>query len=38
MARERFLVEGGLILPDKGTLLIASIEDEEYRDKKFSFW
>ena len=37
-ARDKWLVEGGLILPDKCTMHIASIEDEDYKNKKLHFW
>lgn len=37
-ARDKYLSKNGLIFPDRGTLFLASIEDEEYRNKKFAFW
>lgn len=37
-ARDKYLVEGGLILPDKCTMHIATFEDEEYSKKKKNFW
>ncbi|KCV73279.1 protein arginine N-methyltransferase 1 [Fonticula alba] len=37
-ARDKWLVEGGLILPDKATLLITTIEDGEYKESKHGFW
>lgn len=33
-ARDHYLVEGGLIFPDKATILMAAIEDGEYKDEK----
>lgn len=33
-ARDRWLKEGGLMLPDKATLLVGAIEDEQYRKEK----
>jgi type I protein arginine methyltransferase len=33
-ARDKWLVEGGLILPDKATLHVCAIEDEEYKKEK----
>ena len=33
-ARDKWLVEGGMILPDKATLCICAIEDEEYKHEK----
>jgi len=37
-ARDKFLVKDGLIMPDRGVLFLASIEDEEYRSKRLNFW
>jgi protein arginine N-methyltransferase 1 len=37
-ARDRYLVEGGLIMPDKATIHIAGIEDGEYKEEKVGFW
>ena len=37
-ARDRYLVEGGLIFPDKATLFVAGIEDGEYKEEKIGFW
>jgi type I protein arginine methyltransferase len=37
-ARDRWLVPGGLILPDKASLSLVAIEDAEYRDEKINFW
>lgn len=33
-ARDRWLQQGGLMLPDKATLLVGAIEDEQYRKEK----
>lgn len=33
-ARDRWLKEGGLMLPDKATLLVGAIEDEQYKKEK----
>lgn len=33
-ARDNYLVSGGLIFPDKATILMAAIEDGEYKDEK----
>lgn len=38
MARDKFLKKDGLIIPDRGVLFLASIEDEEFRNKKSDFW
>lgn len=37
-ARDRYLVKGGLIFPDKATIFAAGIEDGEYKDEKIGFW
>lgn len=37
-ARDKYLVEDGLIMPDKATIHIAGIEDGEYKDEKIGFW
>lgn len=37
-ARDKYLVEGGLILPDKCSMYIAGIEDGQYKDEKIHFW
>lgn len=37
-ARDKWLVKGGLILPDKCTMKVAAIEDHDYKDKKLHFW
>ena len=37
-ARDRYLAPGGLILPDKATMRMAFIEDEEYKEEKIGFW
>jgi len=33
-ARDRYLKQGGLIFPDKASMLIAGIEDREYKEDK----
>jgi protein arginine N-methyltransferase 1 len=37
-ARDRFLVKDGLIFPDKATLYIAGVQDEEFKQNKFKMW
>ena len=37
-ARDNYLVENGLIFPDKATLYVAGIEDGEYKEEKIGFW
>ncbi|KAL9108299.1 MAG: hypothetical protein Q9227_006897 [Pyrenula ochraceoflavens] len=37
-ARDKYLAPGGKIFPDKATILMAAIEDGEYKDDKIGFW
>ncbi|CCE91975.1 protein-arginine omega-N methyltransferase HMT1 TDEL_0D03910 [Torulaspora delbrueckii] len=37
-ARDRYLVEGGLIFPDKCSIHIAGLEDAHYKDEKLNYW
>jgi protein arginine N-methyltransferase 1 len=37
-ARDKWLVPGGLIFPDKATLYITAIEDADYKEDKINFW
>ncbi|EGW34726.1 HNRNP arginine N-methyltransferase [Spathaspora passalidarum NRRL Y-27907] len=37
-ARDKYLVKGGLILPDKCNMYIAGIEDGQYKDEKIHYW
>ncbi|KAJ3268517.1 Protein arginine N-methyltransferase 1 [Terramyces sp. JEL0728] len=37
-ARDRYLVKGGLIFPDKATMYLTGIEDGQYMDEKIHFW
>ena len=37
-ARDRWLVEGGLIFPDKASLHICAIEDRDYKNDKIDWW
>lgn len=37
-ARDRYLVPGGLIFPDKASMMLVGIEDAEYKEQKISFW
>ncbi|CCF57062.1 hypothetical protein KAFR_0C00670 [Kazachstania africana CBS 2517] len=37
-ARDKYLVEGGLIFPDKCSIHIAGLEDSEYKSEKLSYW
>jgi protein arginine N-methyltransferase 1 len=37
-ARDHFLAPEGILLPDKASLYISGIEDEEYKQDKIDFW
>jgi len=37
-ARDKYLREGGIILPDRAVLKVCAIEDEDYRKEKIDFW
>ena len=37
-ARDKFLVKDGFIFPDKATLYISGIQDEEFKQNKFKMW
>jgi len=37
-ARDKYLVPGGKIFPDKATIYLAAIEDGEYKEDKIGFW
>ncbi|KAL9103086.1 MAG: hypothetical protein Q9163_001826 [Psora crenata] len=37
-ARDTYLVQNGLIFPDKATIHMAGIEDGDYKDEKIGFW
>lgn len=37
-ARDKYLVKGGKMLPDKATMYVAAIEDSEYKMEKKTFW
>ena len=38
IARERWLREGGLVMPGSARLLLCGIEDGEYRKEKIDYW
>lgn len=38
LARDKYLVPGGLMFPDTAALYFAAIEDQEYKDEKINFW
>jgi len=37
-ARDKYLVQGGKMLPDVATIYIAAIEDSQYKKDKIGFW
>jgi len=37
-ARDKWLVPGGVLFPDKATFYIMAIEDTQYKDSKIDFW
>jgi len=37
-ARDTWLVDGGLIFPDKAELFVACLEDADYKDEKIEYW
>ncbi|KAI7900799.1 S-adenosyl-L-methionine-dependent methyltransferase [Cokeromyces recurvatus] len=38
VARDKYLAPGGMIFPDKATMVIAAIEDGAYKEEKIGFW
>jgi len=37
-ARDKYLVEGGLLFPDKCSMYMTAIEDMQYKEDKIHFW
>jgi protein arginine N-methyltransferase 1 len=37
-ARDKWLVLGGLLFPDKAQLFVCAVEDAQYRERKLGFW
>lgn len=37
-ARDKWLAEDGVMLPDRAVMFLAGIEDEQYKADKISFW
>lgn len=37
-ARDNYLVEGGLIFPDKCSIHVAGLEDAKYKNEKLNYW
>lgn len=38
IARDRFLVEGGMMFPDQATIQVGAIQDHEQQNSKINFW
>jgi len=38
IARDKWLKEDGILMPDKATLNLVAIEDAEYKEDKINFW
>jgi len=38
VARDKWLKEGGILMPDKANLYLAAIEDADYKDEKIKYW
>lgn len=37
-ARDKWLINGGVVLPDKASLYLTAVEDAEYKESKIEFW
>eukprot|EP01018_Ginkgo_biloba_P015055 Gb_15769 [translate_table: standard] len=37
-ARDKWLIPGGVVLPDKASLYLTAIEDADYKQEKIDFW
>ena len=37
-ARDKWLAEDGVMMPDRATIYLSAIEDAEYKKKKIGFW
>ncbi|EDQ88287.1 uncharacterized protein MONBRDRAFT_37585 [Monosiga brevicollis MX1] len=37
-ARDKYLAPGGVLLPDKATIFLSGIEDQQYKDDKITWW
>jgi len=37
-ARDKWLVEGGLIFPDRAVMFMAGIEDEKFLENRYKYW
>jgi protein arginine N-methyltransferase 1 len=37
-ARDKWLIPGGIVLPDKASLYLTAIEDADYKAEKIDFW
>ena len=37
-ARDKWLVKGGIMFPDRATLYVCAIEDRPFKEERFDFW
>ncbi|EIW69376.1 hypothetical protein TREMEDRAFT_62243 [Tremella mesenterica DSM 1558] len=38
LARDKYLAPSGMLFPDKATIFLAAIEDQDYKQEKINFW
>ena len=38
MARDKYLAPDGVMMPDKASLYLSAIEDQDYKEEKIGFW
>ncbi|ORY27214.1 protein arginine n-methyltransferase [Naematelia encephala] len=38
LARDKYLAPDGLLFPDKATIFLAAIEDQDYKEEKINYW
>merc|ERR1719305_1864387 len=38
VARDKYLADDGILLPDKSTIVISAIEDQHYKDQRINWW
>ncbi|WVR05144.1 hypothetical protein IAU60_002156 [Kwoniella sp. DSM 27419] len=38
LARDKYLTPEGLLFPDKATIFLAAIEDQDYKEEKINYW
>lgn len=37
-ARDKWLKEGGILLPDKASIYLSAVEDQDYKNDKINWW